>query len=110
MRKEKLGFKKHDLKCVPNLFQKIWTGTKTFDIRFNDRDYQTGDIIVLNELKPGFEDFHLTDDPENCYTGRQIVAHIPYLMVGPRYGLMADWVILSLNVLYQESIQLRTST
>jgi hypothetical protein len=33
----------HDLKILPVHFKNISTGIKTFEIRYNDRDFKTGD-------------------------------------------------------------------
>lgn len=37
----------HDLKIEEQYFDRIADGTKTFEIRFNDRGYQTGDTVTL---------------------------------------------------------------
>jgi ASC-1-like (ASCH) protein len=53
----------HELKVMPQYFQRIVTGQKTFEIRFNDRDYQVGDTLFLKEHDPkvGFPDHGLYD-------------------------------------------------
>ena len=52
--------KKHYLKTWPEYFQAVKSGKKTFEIRKNDRDYQTSDELVLQEF-----------DPELGYTGAE---------------------------------------
>lgn len=42
----------HELKTNPEFFRKVWKGIKTAEIRFDDRDYQTGDMVILKEWKP----------------------------------------------------------
>ena len=42
----------HKLKTWPEYFQAVKNGTKTFEIRKNDRNYQVGDILVLQEYVP----------------------------------------------------------
>lgn len=42
----------HHLKCHPPYFEKIVSGTKKFEIRKNDRDFEVGDVLVLQEYEP----------------------------------------------------------
>ncbi|HDI3618662.1 TPA: DUF3850 domain-containing protein [Listeria monocytogenes] len=41
--------KTHELKILSEYFQAIAEGRKTFEIRKNDRDYQVGDTLILQE-------------------------------------------------------------
>lgn len=42
----------HELKLHPAYFQRVADGTKTFEIRKNDRDFQVGDALLLKEYDP----------------------------------------------------------
>lgn len=55
------------LKTWPMYFDKVLDGSKTFEIRKNDRDFQVGDVLILKEY-----------DEEN-YTGRQIYLEVTYV-------------------------------
>jgi ASC-1-like (ASCH) protein len=44
--------KRHEVKCWVPMFERVKDGSKTFDVRNNDRDYQAGDIIVLKAFDP----------------------------------------------------------
>lgn len=47
----------HNLKINKKYFMDIYSGIKTFEIRYNDRNYQVGDIIqfsVINDAKEVF--------------------------------------------------------
>lgn len=41
---------KHNLKIKSEYFVSIINGNKTAEIRYNDCNYQVGDILVLNEI------------------------------------------------------------
>lgn len=58
---------KHELKCLPQYFQAVWVGDKTFEIRLNDRNFKERDEVVLQEW-----------DGED-YTQRSIEGIIRYL-------------------------------
>lgn len=42
----------HTIKCHPKYFARIIDGSKTFEIRKNDRDYQVRDELVITEYDP----------------------------------------------------------
>ena len=44
---------KHTLKIEPQYLEAIKDGSKTFEIRKNDRDYKVGDILALHEYSCG---------------------------------------------------------
>ena len=39
----------HELKILPEYYDAVRLGDKRFEIRKNDRDYHTGDILRLKE-------------------------------------------------------------
>ena len=74
----------HDLKIRPEYFEAIVRGDKTFEVRFNDRNYQEHDILHLRE-----------HDGEN-YTGRELSAEVTYLLDNPGY-CKEGFVIMSIK-------------
>ncbi len=50
----------HTLKIRPEYFEAILDGTKRFEIRKNDRGYQKGDIVYLEEIEQIGEAFRHT--------------------------------------------------
>jgi len=42
----------HDLKTWPEHFRDVRAGVKTAELRLNDRNYQSGDVLVLREYDP----------------------------------------------------------
>jgi hypothetical protein len=59
----------HHLKSWPLYFQPIWVRDKTFEIRWNDRDFHERDEIALEEY----------DEQTQEYTGRVVHGVITYL-------------------------------
>ncbi|CFB71225.1 DUF3850 domain-containing protein [Yersinia enterocolitica] len=45
--------KTHDLKIRPEFFAPVRQGVKTAEIRLNDRNFQVGDLLELNEWNSG---------------------------------------------------------
>ena len=59
----------HELKILSPYFDAVISGRKTFEIRQDDRGFQAGDSVTLNEY-----------DPEGMkYTGRKYHAMIGYV-------------------------------
>lgn len=83
----------HELKCWPDFFTPIADGSKTFDLRYNDRRFKVGDKLHLREY----------DDRKGTYTGREVTRRITYILEGigggaitPLRGLARDYCILGL--------------
>ena len=58
--------KTHFLKTWPQWFEPIRQGLKMFEIRRDDRNFAVGDLLVLEEFRPGVGE----------YTGRTLSRHI----------------------------------
>lgn len=59
--------KVHKLKIERKYFQEVASGSKTFEIRKNDRNFKKGDSVRLNEIVNG------------DYTGQVIAATVGYV-------------------------------
>lgn len=81
----------HELKCHKIFFQRSWSKDKRFEIRYNDRDFQTGDNISLKEV-----------DDDGKETGRRIGMVITY-MLSSYSGLKDNYVILSVQTISKEN-------
>lgn len=81
----------HALKILPEHFRDIARGEKRFEIRYNDRGFQAGDYVALNEY--GIYD-HITMSGQ--YTGRAIMARIKAVFEYPDY-MKHGYVVLQLE-------------
>jgi hypothetical protein len=89
----------HELKTWPVYFDRLIDGSKTFEIRRNDRGYQAGDVLRLREYDPSGD--HDTCYREGCttkrYTGREIERTVGFVASGTLFGLdLGEHVVLSL--------------
>lgn len=76
----------HYLKAWPEYFQAVKDGTKTFEIRKDDRNFQVNDTLVLQEY-----------DPETGYTGvDDLRFEVPYILRGQPF-LPEGYVCMSLK-------------
>jgi hypothetical protein len=85
---------KHELKTDPKVFEQVWNGYKDWEIRFNDRHFKKGDLLLLRETKYTGEEMKQGKPLE--YTGRRLQATVVYILRGPIYGLQKGWVIMSI--------------
>lgn len=93
------GQKTHELKTDPAVFAAVLDGTKTYEIRKDDRGFGVGDCLVLRETaSTGAE---MASGASLEYTGRTITAAVTHLLRGPVYGLQDGWVILSLGSIWR---------
>lgn len=44
--------KVHELKVLPQYYDRLQSGDKPFEVRRNDRDFQTGDFLRLKYYNP----------------------------------------------------------
>lgn len=63
----------HELKIHPAYFKAVRSGKKTFEVRYNDRNYKVGDVLKLREW-----------DGEK-YTGRVLDVYVDYILNDPAY-------------------------
>lgn len=64
---------KHILKIWPQYYQAVADGSKTFEVRVNDRGFQKGDHVLLREFDPRIVtvvgDFGHSYEEERGFTG-----------------------------------------
>lgn len=67
----------HEIKVWPDEFEKIVTGSKRHEFRKNDRDYKSGQFLLMREFQPNGE----------RYLDREIVSRIGAISYGPEWGI-----------------------
>ncbi|MEK5175116.1 ASCH/PUA domain-containing protein [Heyndrickxia sp. FSL W8-0496] len=78
--------KNHKLKILPQYFEPVAKRLKNFEIRKNDRDYEVGDLLLLQECFM---------DPEGpTYTGRVLERRIIYIS---DYEQKENYVVLGIK-------------
>lgn len=88
----------HELKCWPDFFTAIDQGDKTFELRKNDRGFQAGDVLCLNEWDPNWEYSPAEPRRRDNYTGREMHVRVKYVLSGSRFGLLDGWVAMAIEV------------
>ncbi len=83
----RIGITIHSLKCLPEFFQAIVDKDKTFELREDDRGFEVGDVLVLNEW-------------EHEYTGRVVQARVKYILRDCIFaGLRNGFCIMSIELI-----------
>ena len=77
----------HRIKCFDRYFKMTEAGEKLFEIRKNDRNYQVGDIIELNETFQG------------SYTGRMAMFRIISIITDSDFpeGIKEGYTVLGIS-------------
>lgn len=76
----------HALKQLPEYFDSVIFGKKGFEVRKNDRPFQVGDLLALNEWDAEME----------RYTGRSCLVYIDYILNDEAY-CKEGYVILGIK-------------
>lgn len=95
----------HDLKCWPPFFQAVVDGTKTFELRKDDRHYRVGDILLLREWEPvgtAIRARGVLDPLSGVYTGRRHAVRVTYRLLPNEMmpGLTAGYTVLAITNVY----------
>ena len=87
--------KLHELKIRHEYLIDVTLGTKTFELRKNDRDYQVGDLIHFIDIR---EDN--TKNDIEPYIDENQLYRITYVLKNvEKYGLDKDYCILAIKKL-----------
>lgn len=76
----------HELKTLPQYFEAVVKGEKTFEVRKFDRPFHVGDLLALNEF----------NTESKCYTGNSCLVYIDYMLSDTEY-VKSGYVILGIK-------------
>jgi len=77
----------HELQLWTPCFTAVAAGTKPFDVRENDHDFQVGDALLIREYDPD----------TSSYSGRTLLRWVSYVMPGGAFGVEDGWCVLGLG-------------
>jgi len=90
---------RHELKVWPQYFCRVKDGSKTFEVRVNDRGFQPGDEVVLREFDPKGKTSNNDETPMSgpSYSNGAYTRSSPLeFRVGYVYPIDAERVVFSL--------------
>ena len=79
----------HALRTWPKFFQAIKDGTKTFEIRRDDRGFKVGDELELREYDPSMD----------RYTDNSVKVSITYILRDPHFGLQDQHCVMAIKLI-----------
>ena len=79
----------HEVRIRPEYYEPVVNGKKTFEIRYNDRDYQEGDSLLLREWD------------ESGYSGRESLYDITYILEDFT-AIKQGYVVMSIKPHHQD--------
>lgn len=77
----------HELQLWPTCFAAVAAGTKPFDVRENDHDFQVGDALLIREYDPD----------TSIYSGQTLLRWVSHVLQGGEFGVAAGWCVLGLG-------------
>jgi hypothetical protein len=89
----------HRLKTWPEFFDAIADGRKTFEIRKNDRGFQTGDELVLLKWDPSGGTYFMGQEGRtaNPNQAASLRVRVTYVLSG--WGIEPFFVVLGLQLI-----------
>lgn len=84
----------HELKTHPEPFNGVVVGDKTFEFRKNDRGFNLGDTLLLQEFNP-----LVVCDSHSGYTGISVLVEVSHILYGPAYGIPEGYCCMSIKKL-----------
>lgn len=98
--------KTHTLKTWPNPFEAVASGRKTHEWRRDDRPFEVGDELLLDEFLPCItcqasgrlpSQAPCCGAPHGLYTGRRTAVYVTYITRPPEFGVPDGWLVMSIS-------------
>lgn len=83
----------HELKALSAYFHPIADGTKTFEVRRDDRGFQKGDVLWLREFVPHAR------SPREQWTGNSVFVVVDWILTGGQLGIEPGYVVMSISLI-----------
>ncbi len=78
----------HYLKCICEFYQATEQGEKMFEVRKNDRNYQVGDMLYLEEI---------TKSSGESTNREQGPFEVVYILHGGNFGIKKGYCVMQLK-------------
>jgi hypothetical protein len=85
----------HKLKCIDIYWDAIASGEKTFEVRRNDRAFQTGDTLILRKIDA--QGYNVAPPGEYSFTESLLRKRITYILQGGQFGIEPAYCVLGLG-------------
>lgn len=91
--------KRHILKTLATVWDAVASGEKTFEVRRNDRFFQTGDIVVLRKIHEPHEMFagKYVEKPGERFSTCDLEFKIGWMLHGGQFGIEPGYVVFQLE-------------
>lgn len=86
-----MAYGPHELKTWPVYFDAVKRGAKTFEVRKNDRGFQTGDLVELQRLTLNRADADYDEDEP------PLRFKIGWILQGGQFGIEVGYCVFSLE-------------
>lgn len=88
----------HILKTWDVYFDAVKRGDKTFEVRYNDREFQKGDILELVRCVKGKLGIHEIQYRGDTSTPAHVLRlKITYILPGGQFGIEPGYVVLGIK-------------
>jgi hypothetical protein len=86
----------HTLKTWARYYDAVADGRKTFEVRKNDRAFQTGDILELVKINND-PPYNVMTTMESRFNAVKLRKRITYLLQGGQFGIEPGYCVLGLG-------------
>ncbi len=87
----------HKLKTWTRYWDAVASGEKTFEVRLNDRAFQTGDILVLEKYDRERHSYEFENYSNILGKPKSIRKRITFLLQGGQFGIEPGYCVLGLG-------------